>query len=578
VDEKDERAEKKRRNLQNAEGEGGDGIVLKEECIPMVGWNASRTRKWANTTLRVPSLEIPPVVTDAFVNALREHSFTGEALATIGKLERSDLHDVLALPWTYHSVVLRVVDENLLQINVNMPPYLDPCSSSSALTTFDVYVARLSNVEENKYEFTVIMWLITFVEDDRTRYLPPLRPGEECTARIQQPNRYNVCCDVMNRWIEANTWFPENVVSWDLIQAYPITWLGPEYGDLLVRQELVSATFTADFDFTKFPYDRQTLNIVIGNPAGTAAIGALNFARNESHAAGWSLTHMSQGIYGVSDSDFLIRDGDHPLGAVTVAEDSAEEGDPSYIPDIFTMLEVNLHVARIDEFYSLNYVTPIVLLTIFSWSSFFVSPELLAERLANTMAILLGLLVFNDGINESLPKSGVMTRMHAFILVSTVMIILVGVESILVFYVSHHQRSHDMAKDMTKTIRRFLKKKSRNFMGVNTRNTKPPPVRFSSVTTAIGARGAGHDQEGTGVEMEGLSVSNESGGRGDILGDTEPSRRQRSTDMQGDGTDQEPGRRKNVPRAICLHQVDVASMVLFPLLYAIIISHVMRQS
>ena len=64
-----------------------------------------------------------------------------------------------------------------------------------------------------------------------------------------------------------------------------------------------------------------------------------------------------------------------------------------------------------------------------------------------------------------------------------------------------------MAKAMTKTIRRFLKKKSRNFMGVNTRNTKPPPVRFSSVTTAIGARGAGHDQEGTGVEMEAMMGS-----------------------------------------------------------------------
>ena len=96
--------------------------------------------------------------------------------------------------------------------------------------------------------------------------------------------------------------------------------------------------------------------------------------------------------------------------------------------------EYTIMVKRLSSFYLLNLVIPILLLSILSWTSFALKPSSIDVRLSTTMTILLALIAFQIIINEALPKTGELTRLHKYILASNIMIVLAGLESMVVYW------------------------------------------------------------------------------------------------------------------------------------------------
>lgn len=407
---------------------------LKPECLPMAVWGSDRTFKWANTTLL--SNGVPEVVVGNFLMGLTDGHFAGEALAslTAGRLDTS-----FSIPPGYYALILRLVAERRVPVNGNAMPHTDPCSAYFSgpgipppRITFDVFIQKLTAVNEQDYQFSVLMWFIEIWADDRIPYLPPMT-GEEAAACSLTPmmGPSNVCADRLMGWYDGNRFFAENVVEWEAVQGYPVFFMGPMLGNLVMKNSLVRATFNVNLRFRNFPYDEQLLTIVLGNMPGIEAqIGSTNWEKNEGSedAPGWNIQGISGARSYKDGSSWFTYNESHQFHE---ANKAMTQSDAS---SMYTMLAVSLNVKRVSYYYDFNYVVPVVLLCSISWTAFLLNPDDISSRLGGTFTILLALMVYQDVINSSLPKTGVLTRLHYFILLSNVIVILAAVEALLVFF------------------------------------------------------------------------------------------------------------------------------------------------
>jgi hypothetical protein len=79
-----------------------------------------------------------------------------------------------------------------------------------------------------------------------------------------------------------------------------------------------------------------------------------------------------------------------------------------------------------------------VLLSVLSWSSFLLEASAVDVRLGTVMTILLAFVAFQFIVNDALPATGGATRLHNFITLSNVLIVLSGLESLLVYLLETH--------------------------------------------------------------------------------------------------------------------------------------------
>ena len=93
---------------------------------------------------------------------------------------------------------------------------------------------------------------------------------------------------------------------------------------------------------------------------------------------------------------------------------------------------VRVKVARKTQFYVLNYVLVVILLTGLSWIGLLLDPSLLEERAGMSLTLVLALNVFQLLLNSDIPKAGYLTPMHSFVIGSTFFVALVAIESVAV--------------------------------------------------------------------------------------------------------------------------------------------------
>jgi len=81
-------------------------------------------------------------------------------------------------------------------------------------------------------------------------------------------------------------------------------------------------------------------------------------------------------------------------------------------------------IERKASYFLLNYVAIVVLLTMVSWLTFYMDPSDLSSRSGVALTLLLAIGVFQLILNDTMPKTGYLTPMHVFILVSTFYVVL----------------------------------------------------------------------------------------------------------------------------------------------------------
>jgi hypothetical protein len=89
-------------------------------------------------------------------------------------------------------------------------------------------------------------------------------------------------------------------------------------------------------------------------------------------------------------------------------------------------------VRRTTVFYMINYILVVILLTSLSWVVFIMDRADLAGRAGMSLTLLLALNVFQLILSELMPKTGYLTPMHEFVIVSTFFTVAAAFESVVV--------------------------------------------------------------------------------------------------------------------------------------------------
>ena len=204
---------------------------------------------------------------------------------------------------------------------------------------------------------------------------------------------------------------------------------GLDYTNSAQQFTLARGTFNTNMRFDDFPFDVQRLKLINMYTDGStelvaSSVGYKPVPASYEPAPGWSIVGVHQSLapetftFGNLSREHVFANGvqGHNFTGMT--------------PSIHYVLEVR----RVSSFYMMNLVLPVVMLNVLSWSSFLLQPAAIDVRLATTMTILIALVAFQFIVNDMLPKTGSLTRMHVFLTVSNVMIVLGGLESLMLYY------------------------------------------------------------------------------------------------------------------------------------------------
>ncbi len=174
-------------------------------------------------------------------------------------------------------------------------------------------------------------------------------------------------------------------------------------------QERFTATLENNFELRRFPFDRQTLPIVIESFAWSSA--ALIF-----HSEGDKLSF---------DSEFEIPEW-HTASVRTRIDSKPQARDRAP----FSRLVLEIEVRRQAAFYIWKVLIPLVLLVAVSWSVFWMENENLAERLGVSLTGILTVVAYQFIVADYLPRISYLTFMDAVLFTSFAMMVLTIVENV----------------------------------------------------------------------------------------------------------------------------------------------------
>jgi len=165
-----------------------------------------------------------------------------------------------------------------------------------------------------------------------------------------------------------------------------------------------NATFSADFDFRRFPFDTQKLSFelwseypstlieIIPEPISMSAYKENSYRIDgvPIQIPGWKVNEVDHYTYEYLDDDGMPYQG----------------------------LYVTINIARQSSYYLFKIILPIIFILVISWSVFWVRGSQLEAKVNVTIVCLLSLIAYNFIIDEDLPKLAYLTFLDSFILLS----------------------------------------------------------------------------------------------------------------------------------------------------------------
>ena len=201
--------------------------------------------------------------------------------------------------------------------------------------------------------------------------------------------------------------------------------------------------FGTTYNFKGFPMDSQALTIGVAIADArkymvirpTAAIqGSLleQFKNKKADTlSGWAVKGVR-----AEEEAFVLLDWKHAAGdgpmkkAMEIVESYGYNITEEWTQSAATMA---IEVERLTEYYTLNYVMLITLLTGLAFCVFLMDPADVGDRCALAITVVLALNVFQLILNDSIPKTGYLTPMHLYVTIATFLATFAAVESVLVF-------------------------------------------------------------------------------------------------------------------------------------------------
>jgi Neurotransmitter-gated ion-channel ligand binding domain/Neurotransmitter-gated ion-channel transmembrane region len=188
----------------------------------------------------------------------------------------------------------------------------------------------------------------------------------------------------------------------------------------VLAQERFAKTLSSELALQKFPFDRQSLQVVLE-----------------------SLKYDDRTVELVADSpkisigtDSFVALSEWRIGAVTGAN-----GKSFFPPEnqYYSRVTVQVPVTRNYGFYVLKVMMPLLLITIASWSVFWIDPREFATQIGIAFTNLLTVVALLLVINDTLPHVNYLTMMDGFTMICFLTILV----AILVLIIAHRSTTKD---------------------------------------------------------------------------------------------------------------------------------------
>jgi hypothetical protein len=279
-----------------------------------------------------------------------------------------------------------------------------PTESHPALVGVGLQISNLAGLDEVKERWEVAGTIVLSWRDPSLAYRP-----------LNRADR--------NREVARTTWRPTLMFRNEVAQTQfknPDIYAEPD-GTLIYTQDF-NAVLSTDLDLRRFPFDRESLPIVI-EPAGEDAERVvLRYNANFSSVPKARYAELAQwktvALTGRPDTESL-------------AERSIRG------------IAFSLEVQRNSRPYIWKFIVPLVLLVIVSWVSFWLSHEEFAtkDQLSAAIATLLIIVAFNLVASNQLPKTNYVTYIDALLFASFLFVVI----AIGFIVAIHLQRTHGRA-------------------------------------------------------------------------------------------------------------------------------------
>ena len=295
-------------------------------------------------------------------------------------------------------------------------------------------------------------------------------------------------------------------------------------------QMAVRGTFSAPMSFRTFPADEQRLPVtvsVVDGGEGNYLYSAFRFqpvsaqldarvaspSEGKDIISGWTLAEAAATEHPTIILNWNTLSGtEGPMreyldGMVTYYRDAM--GVEMDIEESSTTSAVtcDIVVRRTTVFYMINYILVVVLLTSLSWVVFIMDRADLAGRAGMSLTLLLALNVFQLILSELMPKTGYLTPMHEFVIVSTFFTVAAAFESVVVKELDARSQklagrveAEEEEEERERTAARERRRGEAEAAGSLTSDTPPgslPKLGSDSGDLALDLRLAGEDAEET---------------------------------------------------------------------------------
>lgn len=278
---------------------------------------------------------------------------------------------------------------------------LTPISTAPIKVSVGLHVSNLADINQTSETFDAAGYLMYNWRDARLAYKPQANETSRASSldKIWHPN-----IEMVNFKSSTNSDTSVDILPDGTVQA----------------QERFSKTLSSGLALQKFPFDRQSLQIVLE-----------------------SLEYNDRSVELVADSpkigigtDSFVSLSEWQTGAVTGLNTKS-----FFAPEnqYYSRVTIKIQVVRNYGFYVLKVILPLLLITIASWSVFWIDPQEFSTQIGIAFTNLLTVVALLLVINDTLPRVGYLTLMDGFTMLCFMTILV----AILVLIIAHRSTTKD---------------------------------------------------------------------------------------------------------------------------------------
>jgi Neurotransmitter-gated ion-channel ligand binding domain len=269
-----------------------------------------------------------------------------------------------------------------------------PIEAKPIKVSIGLHMSNLANIDQTTESFDIGGYLMYTWRDSRLAYQPLSNGSAGKDSSLDQ------------------IWHPalEMVNTKASISSDTIVEILPD-GTVLAQERFIK-TLSSALELQKFPFDRQSFDVVI-----------------ESLKYGKSMVELVVDSTKISiGKDKFVSLSEWNLGTIT-----GINGKSFFPPEQqdYGRVTVSIYADRVPGFYISKVIVPLLLITIASWSVFWIKPQEFSTQISVAFTNLLTIVALLLVINDKLPRVGYLTLMDGFTAICFLSILIVILELLI---------------------------------------------------------------------------------------------------------------------------------------------------